>query len=255
MSDFMGPVEDPDAIWLKQAMTEIILHAEGLNPRGSQTDLGPSELSSLCDRQIAYRIAGIPAVNLTADPWAAIVGTAIHAWLEKATIAWNETHSKPFEWITESRRRLTEVVVGHCDLFNIPKGMVVDHKTGGTDRMREVLKSGPPLSYQTQVQLYGLGYELAGYRVNKVALVFYPRSGLLKNLYSWTADYDRTVAEAALARVPAIGAELIRLDVLDSPHRWEQIPATPSHDCGYCDYYKFDRLPEEGASDEGCPGK
>ena len=251
----MGPVEDPDAIWLKQAMTEIILHAEGLNPRGSQADLGPSELSSQCDRQIAYRIAGIPGVNKTADPWAAIVGTAIHAWLEKATIAWNETHDKPFEWITESRRKLTDFVTGHCDLFHIPKGMVVDHKTGGTDRMREVMKSGPPKHYKVQVQLYAYGYELAGYQVNKVALAFYPRSGLLKNLYSWTAPYSRSVAETALARVPSIGAKLLDLNVLDNPHRWEQIPATPSHDCGYCSHYKFDRLPEQGASDEGCPGK
>jgi hypothetical protein len=255
-SEFEEPAgPDPDSAWLKHQLTEMILWADAASARSHQVNLGPSELSSLCDRQIGYRIAGVPAVNHTLDPWAAIVGTAIHAWLEKTVNAWNLTHAEPFEWITEKERQLTDFVTGHCDLFNVPRMMVVDHKSAGPDKMKEVLKLGPSQAYQTQVQLYGYGYEQAGYEVKKVALAFYPRSGLLRNLFTWVAPYDRTVAEAALARVPAIGQKLLYLDVLNNPHRWEQVDATPGHDCGFCDHYRFDRMPEEGASDQGCPGK
>lgn len=242
--DDLGSAEED----LKREIQEIILDAENHAPRGAQISIGPSELSSTCRRKIAYRIAGVPAVNSGSDPWAAIVGTAIHAWLEKAV-----NRKRNPKWITERTLDISPYVRGHCDWYR--DGMVIDFKTAGTDRMKEVVKHGPPMNYQTQVHLYGYGYEKLGYQVKDVALIFLPRSGLLKNVYTWVVPYSRAAALEALAKVPDIGEQLINLDILNNPHRWEQIEPTPSHDCGYCPWYAYDRGHDEGASDKGCPGQ
>lgn len=247
----LGP--DPDAELLKQEITEVIRWADSNSSRSLQTDLGPSELSSDCDRFLGYRMAGITPTNLDSDPWAAIVGTAIHGWLEAAFQAWcarGDCH-----WLTETTLYINPVVRGHGDLFHTRRGWVIDHKSAGKDRMGEVRKNGPPAKYVRQIQLYGYGYEQRGYTVNKVALVFYPRAGRLKDMITWVADYDRQVALEMLERVPRLAETLFKLDVLNNPHRWEQVPASPGHDCGYCPFYAYNREPEEGASDKGCPGK
>lgn len=233
---------------LKKDIQEIILDAERNSTRSTQVDIGPSELSATCKRQIGYKLADIPPVNSGSDPWAAIVGTAIHAWLEKAVNRRNNP-----KWITENEMDISPYVTGHCDWLR--DTMVVDFKTAGVDRMREVTKYGPPLSYQTQVHLYGYGYEQLGYRVEHVALIFLPRSGLLRNIHTWVVPYSRPAALEALAKVPKIGKELIDLDILNNPHRWEQVEATPSHDCGYCPWYAYHRSLIQGASDQGCPGE
>lgn len=233
---------------LKKEIIGIILDAEKNSERSLQANIGPSELSSSCRRKIGYRLAGIPEVNSNSDPWAAIVGTAIHAWLQKAV----DRQRRP-QWFTERTLLLSPYVDGHCDWYR--NGMVVDFKTAGKDRMREVAKYGPPLEYQVQVHLYGYGYEQLGLPVEDVALIFFPRAGLLKDVFTWVVPYSRAVALEALAKIPDIGGELINLDILNHPERWQQIQATPSHNCGYCPWYAYHLQMIAGASDEGCPGQ
>lgn len=245
----MGP--DPLADTLKREITEIILRKDQRSARSHQINIGPSELSSPCDRQVGYRLAGIPAVNMGADPWAAIVGTAIHSWLEEALkdwISWKQLTT----WSTERSVRLSEYVTGRCDWYR--NGVVIDFKTGGKDRMREVKKDGPPENYKIQTQLYGLGYEQAGLPVTHVALIFLPRSGLLKDIFVWVEEYDRLRAQATLDRVPQIGRRLIELDVLNRPNAWNEVPATASRYCGYCSWYQSHR-DSDRADDRGCPGR
>lgn len=71
----------PDAQKYAMELREIIRRHAAYQPRSLQKFLGPSELGSPCDRQVAGKMAGLPGTNHTADPWASIVGTAIHAYL------------------------------------------------------------------------------------------------------------------------------------------------------------------------------
>lgn len=246
--------EDPEAVQIKKEIVDVVKFRDDRNPRSHQTNIGPSELSSPCDRRIGYRLCGVRAINTTLDPWPAIVGTAVHDWLEGAFLDWiKATGSK--DWVTETRLNLSDFVTGRSDLFNVPRGIVIDYKGVSPDKMKKIKASGSPDNYRTQIQIYGLGYEKLGYTVNKVALAYFPRAGNIKDLHVEVFDYDRTVGLASLERVPRIAGQLLDLDPLSNPHRWEQVDASPTHDCGFCPWYNFRRTPELGASDEGCPGK
>lgn len=247
------PDQDPLAEELKRELLEVIKWRDRGNPRSHQVNIGPSELSSPCDRRIGYRLAGIPQINTTLDPWPAIVGTAVHDWLEGAFVAWLQANPQK-DWITEQRLSLSEDVTGRSDLFHIPTGTVIDWKGTSPDKMRKVKSEGSPENYKTQIQIYGWGYEKLGYEVRRVALAYFPRAGNIKDLHVETFGYDPSVGPAAVARIPRIATALLDRDVLNQPHRWEQVEAVPSHDCGFCPWYNPRRSPEEGASDLGCPG-
>ena len=248
--------DDPLALRLKSQLISIIKWADRNSPRSLQKTIGPSEIGDPCDRRVAYRIAEVPEVNDRFDPWAAIVGTSIHAWMDDAIKAY-VLHTGDASWKSENRLPISGVVSGTSDLFNLAEHCVIDHKGAGPSVMRKVLKDGPGVGYVVQIQLYGWGYEQLGYEVKKVALAFYPRAGWLRDMYVWTADYDRNVAIRAMQRVSRIAQEVINRDVLnkDHEHRWEQINAEPSDSCGFCPWYTADREKEVGANLSGCPGK
>jgi hypothetical protein len=46
-------------------------------PRTLQQHLGPSELGVECDRQVAGKMAALPATNHVVDPWPSMVGTRL----------------------------------------------------------------------------------------------------------------------------------------------------------------------------------
>jgi hypothetical protein len=252
--DDLEPGFDPFADLVKRSLIEVIRWADEQNPRSKQIAIGPSEIGDPCDRRVAYRLAQMEAVNRTFDPWAAIVGTALHSWLEDAFQAWNGTHPGS-PWATETPVVLTDFVKGRSDLYHSDWQCVIDHKGAGPDVMRKYRKDGPPPGYIVQVQCYGYGYEKLGIPVRKVALAFYPRAGWLRDLYVWTSDYDRSVAEEALARLSRIATELLSADILNRGHRWENVPASPSNACGFCPMYVPDRDPDRGADENGCPGR
>lgn len=247
--------EDPFTSLLKQQLTEIILWYDKQNPRAQQVAIGPSEIGDQCDRRIAYRLAGMPACNTDFDPWAAIVGTALHSWLEKAVSAWKDGHYDE-HWYTETS--LTdEFVEGHSDLYNSQFQAVIDWKGAGPDVMRKLRTHGPSEGYRIQTHIYGYLFERKGWSVKKVSLVFLPRAGRLRDMYVWAEDYDRSVAEAALARMFGIAQVVMELDLLNesNSHRWEQVPYLPSNSCGFCPWYDPLRDAERGADATGCPGR
>lgn len=249
------PGPSPAAMALKQELSEIILWNEQNSPRSKQVAIGPSELGDACDRRLAYRIAGVPAVNTWRDPWPAIVGTSVHAWLEKAINQYQEKNGDR-GWLTELRVRPDEMVQGSSDVFNVRTGTVVDHKTTGVDTIRKLHKGQPPSpGYVTQIQLYGLGHRLAGRDVKSVALVYYPRSGWLDDAFVWTAPYDESVATRALDRMYRVAGELIDLNIEENPHRFQFITATPGDSCVWCDHFCKDKDPDIAADEKGCPGR
>lgn len=247
---------DPFSALLKTQLTEIIRWADRENPRSKQVEIGPSEIGDPCDRRIAYKLAELDQINTNFDPWAAIVGTALHSWLDDAVSKWMSAHDSD-AWATETQLSINAFVQGHSDLYSRDFRAVIDWKGAGPTVMKKVKESGPSDGYITQTHIYGLGYEKAGWPVEKVALVFLPRAGRLKDMFVWSADYDRSVAEQALKRMYEIAHKVVDLDVLNpvNVHRWEQIPSVPSNSCGFCPFYNSMKPKEEGADDRGCPGR
>lgn len=247
-----GP--NPEAAAIKQELTDIILWNERSAPRSRQAALGPSELGDPCDRRIAYRIAGIAPVNLWTDPWPAIVGTAIHDWLEKAVNKY-QSNVKDLGYLTELRVHPDAMVRGRSDVYNTNRKLVVDHKTTGVDGMRKVHKGIISPGYRTQIHLYGLGHIRAGREVDKVCLVFYPRGGWLDDAYVWIEDYDPAIAQAALKRMYGLAEDLIDLEIEKNPHRFQLIEATPGDTCVWCPFWSKTKDYDVAADATGCPGR
>lgn len=248
--------EDPFTMGLKRRLMEVILWAADNNPRNHQVAIGPSEIGNLCDRAIAYRLTRTPRINTAFDPWPSIMGTAIHAWLEKAFIARNEA-TGTMEWVTEATLDIEDFIEGHSDLYEVYQdGTVIDWKTAGVDAMRKYRANEIPPHYRVQAHTYGYGFARLGVPVKKVALVFLPRAGWLRDMHVWAEDYDPSVAEGALDRVFQIAQKAVDLDVTNPSHahRFEQIFAHPGNDCGFCPWLNAVRTAEDGASDLGCPG-
>jgi hypothetical protein len=249
------PDRDPFAEMLKAKLTEMIRWYDQRAPRALQREIGPSEIGVVCDRRIGYRLAQVKACNEQFDPLPAIMGTAFHLWVQSAVEQYREEHGSTGAWLTEQVVYPTPDIMGHSDLYWTEHEVVIDWKTAGPDVMRKILAEGPPESYQIQAQVYGYGFETQGRQVKKVALAFLNRAGLLSKMFVWTADYDRDIAIKALQRVYAIAQQVIDLDPLTYLHRWEQVPATPGNDCGFCPWFNAGKNLEQGASDTGCPGR
>lgn len=128
------PGPNPAAVALKHELSKIILWNERDAPRSKQQAVGPSELGGECDRRLAYRIAGAKPVNLSADPWPAIVGTSIHDWLERAVNRY-QSQVGDLGYLTELRVYPDPLVKGRCDLFNTRTKMVIDHKAQPLDEL------------------------------------------------------------------------------------------------------------------------
>lgn len=246
---------DPFADQIKTELTAIIRWANDNSARSLQAAPGPSELGDPCDRRLAYRLAGIPAVNRRPDPWAAIVGTGIHWWMEQAV--------KKFLAATGSTDLIPEVKVqpdvlvkGTSDLYHAPLRAVIDYKGAGPDVMRRIRDTDEvPPGYRTQLHLYGMGNINAGRPVDRVVLVFLPRAGHLKDMIVWHEPYDAVVAQQALDRMYAVGRTMLDLDVVGNPARFNDIDANVDEkSCWFCPFRANERQLIGTANGEGCPG-
>lgn len=221
--------------------------------RSAQRTIGPSEAGTPCDRQLAMKLLNIEPVN-PQEGWAPFVGTAVHAEL-----------ANMFEWAngSGSGRYVTEMSVslgsehvprGTLDLLDRVLYVISDHKLMGRYTLDKLRKEGPSETYRKQIQIYGLGAELAGERVEEVAIIGWPRQeSSLDKLYVYVEKYDRRVAEEAIDRVARIAQEV----------KARQGPGTPresmsvarqfemADDCRWCPF----NLPGDKEGVRGCPGK
>lgn len=237
-----GPRKMEDAI--KARIKEVIRWADSQSERTLQVGLGPSELGEECDRYLAYRIAGVQGVNKYMDPWKAIVGTAIHRWLEDAVNAYQQAH-RINEFVTEATVPIDDMIEGHSDLFW--NRCVWDYKTKSKDKLKQFRLHGPTDKEIDQIQLYGLGQERLGRKVDYVGIIALPRDGWLEDIVVWADRYNRRYASSILERPYRIAGNLLEQgEAVD----WESVPATPSRLCGFCPFYR----PGERADAGGCPG-
>lgn len=250
--EVQGPAQAPWTVALAAELRRVVRQASERAPRSQQVHLGPSEIGSGCDREVAGKLAGLPVTNHVTDPWPSVVGTAVHAWLADAFAA-----DGP-RWIPEQRVDPTPHLpyeAGHsgtADLFDLETGTLIDHKILGRTTHDKIVRHGPGQTYRLQLLLYARGYRNAGVPVRRVALAAWPRAGsTLGGLHVWGADLDdSTDAEVTELLDVTMPRRYAQADALRSGATLQSVPATPSDHCYFCPFYR----PSDPDPQHGCPG-
>ncbi len=245
---------DPFTRQLRDDLVGVIRWIDSNSDRSQQEDVGPSEIGNPCDRFLAYRLAQWPTINTMTDPWPAIVGTAIHEWLDRGFRKFQETAGIT-RWSMETTVHPDPFIRGHMDLFDHWLYTVIDWKTLGPTKLKMWEKSGPPETNINQVNLYARGKAEAGERVEKVCLIGLPRSGWLEDMIVWVDDYRPERAQMALDRLYGVGQRVLDLDILSHPERFNDIVASPDM-CTFCPFFQpTNRDSSSIANESGCPGR
>lgn len=241
---------------MRTQLISLIRWVDRTSARSRQLAIGPSEIGASCDRRLAMRMGGVKAVNRTADPWPAIIGTAMHDWLKKAMELDNERLVQAGQaprWIIEYRVEADPLISGTSDVYDTWTYTVIDWKSMGETAKAKLVKEGPSDGYRIQINTYGLGYSRAGFRVDKVALMFLPRSGRLSDARYFEWPFEPAIAQRAIERVYRVGQGVVDLR---SQHQtddvWKHVPGDPTALCGWCPFYIRDAA---AVTDRGCPGK
>jgi hypothetical protein len=240
--------EKPKQHALTQSITDLIMHKYHRAPRSLQQEIGPSEIGEDCLRKLAYNIMREPKLNDGGDPLPSIIGTASHLWMEDACNQWN-AHIGRTRYIAEAAFPIVPGMPGHCDCYDVDTATVIDWKFPGVTKMTAYKKGGPSLQYRSQAHLYGKGWSQLGAPVKDVAIVFFPRGGMLSGMHIWSEPFDVAIADAALARYYGTTELALALDVEHFPENYMRIPATKGHACTYCNWFK----PGDDTG-TGCPG-
>lgn len=236
---------------LEQELVGIIRRGIDGHERSQQRALGPSEIGHPCARRLGYQLLDYDERPDQDPNWKAAVGTMMHTGLEAFFAADNAAHYEPdmVRWIVEETLYCGQVggqpLIGHCDLYDQVTATVVDWKTSDLRKIRKYRAAGVSNQYRVQAHIYGRGWALRGYRVERVALVFLVRDGQLRDRYYWSEPYDEQIALDGIARVDGIARTVTALG--DAA-----LPLLPTADayCRFCPFY------EKGATDltTGCPG-
>lgn len=264
-ADFMATSPTPvsgSSPWAARMAAEArrVMHEHAARaPRTLQSHLGPSELGVECDRQVAGKMAALPATNHIADPWPSIVGTACHSYAEEAYQGDN-TRRGQLRWITETRVTPHPDHPGTSDLYDGVEQAVLDHKFLGESSMAKIRK-GWPRVYLVQLLLYGLGFYKLGLPVRRVAVLAYPRTAAsLDGLYVRDhafADADGQIAAEVVTLLNTVVEDTRRRrayadELLAGRLGLRDVPAAPTDDdCFFCPFYRPQAARDGGT---GCPG-
>lgn len=242
---------------LAERIREFIIDADKNAGRSQQKAIGPSEVGEPCERQLSYKMFDWPETNTNRDPIAAIIGTGFHMWMAekfeaRQTLLADGTPRYRIEervTVREGYYPESASLAGSSDLFDRLAALNYDWKLVGKSSHDKYRRQGPGEKYRIQAHLYGLGQENAGQPPARVAVVFVGRHHELM-VHVWSEPYDRTVAEAALARLDRIRARLMDLDPETTPANWARIPTPEKPNCRFCPWLK------PGSTDlaTGCPG-
>jgi len=243
---------DEVELQLATMFREIFYQYTNRSRRSQQTTLGPSQVGTSCDRRLVMHFLGAPKVNPGGDGWAAWVGTQIHSGLEQM-LKWADAGKGRFA--VEQRLKFPSELVpyGTADVIDRTLFMVDDHKAMGQWAADKLRTSGPSTLYRTQLHVYGMGARQRGERIERVALISWPRDKSdLSDLYVWSEPYNPQIARDAFERVERLNgwAQQQRADGL-SP---QQIAAAANiaDDCKFCPYYMRDA---KDLSNGGCNGR
>jgi hypothetical protein len=246
-------------------LRQVLIDFEAQRPRTMQVALGPSELGTPCQQQMARKLAGAPRVPITAPTWAPFQGTCVHSGMEEVVAFWNNQLGRE-RWLAEDHLEVepplpgADGISGHGDAFDTDHAMVVDWKHVGKtarDKLARGIRMGKPSAeqvspeYRIQGHLYGLGHERKGRRVRFVRLVLLARSHDYDESQEWTEAYNPEIALLAINRY---WETVDIVNALGGPNAGDAIavvPATPSRDtCKWCPFF----TPGKPATWQGCPG-
>lgn len=236
-------------------MRDVLRDLDASRPRSQQKRIGPSELGTPCQRQLAMKLADVPRQPQPGVPWAPMQGTAVHGLMEEALRLHNQQLGRD-RWVIEERLHMDDEISGSGDAFDVDTGTVVDWKFVGTTALRDVKRKTIPNDqlvkpeYRVQAHLYGLGHERAGRAVRWVRLVFLARSHDYGDSAEWTEPYDPDIAIRALIRYHATKDILAALNVAANPDKWPLVAAAPGKACAWCPF----RRVGGPADSTGCPG-
>lgn len=250
------PVDEVDTARLGQMIRGLIIDHANNAPRSKQVALGPSEVGEACVRKLVYKLHDWPVANTTQDPWASILGTALHAWMAELFEARNTPMADGRPRYKVEERVTVRVnpngsgeLAGSSDLYDRLTGTTWDWKLTGVTSLNKYRRNGPKPEYRAQAHLYGLGQENAGEQPKRVAICFLPRHHEL-HPYVWSEPYDRQRALDALARLDTIHQLIQQLDPESHPENWSLIPTDAQATCAWCPWF------QPGSTDltVGCPG-
>lgn len=225
-------IGDTFAAVLREQLIEMVRNADWTADRTQQRHLGPSEIGDPCTYCLAAKILGVYEEPVLAydDGWRAIVGTAVHHWLELAALRDNRDNDTA--WCTEQRVHPDNDLLpvgGKCDLYQDTTGTVIDHKTTTRKKQADYKANGVGIRNRRQAHLYGLGFANAGLVVNRVALAFWLRDGMARDLWVWSEPYDEQMAKDTLDRYRT----LRELCATGGPAILPSLPSDPG--CCSCD--------------------
>lgn len=219
---------------------ELILQASISSPRSIQAALGPSEIGQLCQRRIAYRLAGATYVNI-APALKALVGTGFHAVIADSI---ERLHRDTGRFLVEHRVSYRHVA-GTVDLFDRYKHRLIDWKTSTPQKIGRYRREGLPINYRVQVAIYAEALRAAGERVQECVLVFVPREGELDQVSAFASSPDKALADEYIDRYQEINDRLSQGETPGS------IEPKPGPLCRYCPNYQ----PTASNLDVACPGE
>ena len=212
----------------KELLLLVLRDKDAGRARSKQTQVGPSELGG-CRRKVWYRLNDQPETNDNELKLSAIMGTAIHAEIEKAITIADPKGEK--YWVETSVEY--NGMKAHIDLYIPETGDVIDWKTVKVKN----LSYFPSLQQRWQVQVYGYLLDKSGKGSPRtVNLVAIARDGDERDVRVHSEPYDPKLAEDALNWLSAIK------ESADAPG--------PERDQNYCKFYckYFDESGEMGCT-------
>jgi hypothetical protein len=229
-------------------------------PRSLQRHLGPSELGHECDRLVIGKMAGhsLGGINHVSDPWASMVGTAIHEMMEKI-FTWHNTTLPEQRWDTERRVTPDPGAVqshpGTGDLYDRQTRSMVDWKAQSESVRAQLRSQGPPPHYFWQLMLYAVGYMLEGFVVDRIVLVSLPRTkSSIDDGYVWAHTITNEDLQGVIDLLDKTATrEKLAVLMQQGELKLMDIPATPSDaSCHYCPFYRPQAAYDPDV--KGCPG-
>jgi hypothetical protein len=169
----------------KQILIDALHAQDSQRDRSKQTAIGVSQLGG-CRRQVWHKLQGHAETNPTLR-LASIMGTAIHATIEKAL----QDKGYLLEYHVAAKDGLPPA---NIDCFDPNTGTVTDFKT--------ITKKNADyfVTKQKRYQVHTYAYLMAreGHLVSRVQLIGIPRDGNENDVFEWSEPYDENVALEAL---------------------------------------------------------
>jgi hypothetical protein len=203
MTEYQEFKELPDLVTPRNLLT--VIESFSVTARSLQATIGVSEIGMSCQRCIIRKLAMLPK-TLEVGSWRAQLGTYVHGGLaEDFESRYGESGKVIIEQSLTVHTYKDFVLRGSCDAFfpNDGKGLVVDWKIVGDDTLDSVRNGKVKEQYIVQGNLYALGWELLGYPIEKVAIMFMPanKGNLQRDAVPVEFPYDRLLAANALAKI------------------------------------------------------